>query len=388
VPKALASHLMLPVGYGPRRYAIPALDRFLRFNPRSPLAKSVYRRVVSLAHSLPATEDTVTVTRSIVLKAADEKTGERGLLLTSFESELSKLARLHRLPQLVASYDVAFLPTWQPFYSIPLYQYVARSGRRLLLMPSSGADYELCRARHDDLIALPFQASSWVNPDLYRPPPPKDIDIIMVANFSAYKRHWHLFRAVRDLPSGWRVVLVGVPIGDRTRAARFEIHEAPPNDVLASLLARARVCVALSAKEGSYIAIAEALFSGTPVGVYRDAVIGSKDYINDQTGMLFDSGLPLAPQIERFVARADSYAPQEWATTNISSKVNGRRLNDLLRSNAVKGGEPWSCDVAAFYCRHFDFYYEAPADERKFAPVYDRLRGEFGVAVARPDSAA
>lgn len=395
-PKTVVSHLMLPLGYGPRRYALAALDRFLRFNPRSPLGETVFRRAVSLAHALPASDQTVTVTRSIILKSADDTTRERGLVLTSFESELAKLARLRRLPELTARYDVAFLPTWQPFYSIPLYQYVARSERRLMLMPSSAADYELSRARHDDFVALPFQASSWVNADLYRPPGPKDIDVIMVANFSAYKRHWHLFRALRDLPQGLRVVLVGVPINDRTRetlvaeakafgtAERFEVHEAPPNDVLASLLARARVCLALSAKEGSYIAIAEALFSGTPVGVYADAVIGSKDFINDQTGMLFDSAQPLAAQIERFLARAETYTPQAWAKANISSRVNGKRLNALLRSRAVESGEPWSRDVTAFYCRHFDFHYERPTDERELAPSYDRLREEFGVTVARP----
>ena len=58
----------------------------------------------------------------------------------------------------------------------------------------------------------------------------------------------------------------------------------------------AKIFLALSAKEGSYISIAESLFSGTPVGVYRDAVIGSKDYINEHTGTLLDSREPLAPQ--------------------------------------------------------------------------------------------
>lgn len=262
-------------------------------------------------------------------------------------------------------------------------------------MPSSGSDYELCRRRHSDLVALPFQASSWVNPDFYQPTIAKDIDIVMVANFGSYKRHWHLFRALRDLPRELRVVLVGVPLDGRTRETlieeakafgtsdRLEIHESAPNAVVSNLLSRARVFLALSAREGSYIAVAEALFSGTPVGLYRDAVIGSKDYVNDQTGVLLSSDQPLAPQIQRFLERAGSFSPDRWAKANISSKVNSRRLSQLLRSLAEERGEPWSRDIAPFYCSHFDFRYEDGADEEAFAPVYVRFREDYGIDIAR-----
>ena len=267
-------------------------------------------------------------------------------------------------------------------------------------MPSSEDDYELCRSRHTDMVALPFQSSSWVNPDLYRAPDRKDIDIIMVANFSEYKRHWHLFRALRDLPRDLRVVLVGVPLGGRTRETllaeartfgtsdRVEIHQAPPNEVVSDLLSRAKVFLALSAKEGSYISIAEALFSGTPVGLYGDAVIGSKAYINERTGVLFDRAQPLAPQIERFLERAASFSPDSWARANISSRVNGIRLNQLLRSRALERGEPWTRDLAPFHCRHFDFVYDRASDESDFAPVYDRVRRNYAITIERPAVAA
>jgi glycosyltransferase involved in cell wall biosynthesis len=395
-PKALAGYLLLPLALGTRHRALAALDRFLRFNSRSPLAHRVYRRAVASARGMAVSEEPTTLTRSIILKTPDERTRERGLLLTSFEWELGKIARAARLREITASYDIAFLPTWHPFYSLPLYQYAARAERPLLLMPSSRSDYELCRRRHADLAALPFQASSWVNADLYQPAPQKDIDIIMVANFSRYKRHWHLFRALRDLPRGLRVVIVGVPLEGRTSATlraeasvfgtsdRFEIREAPPNDVLSNLLSRARVALALSAKEGSYIAVAEALFSGTPVGLYRDAVIGSKDYVNDRTGMLFDPDRPLARQIEQFLERAASYSAADWARANISSKLNCQRLNDLLRSMARHRGEPWSRDIAPFYCRHFDFHYAHAGDEGAFAPAYAQFCADYKLTIARP----
>lgn len=394
-PKALATHLLLPLAYTPERHALAAADHFLRFSPRSPMAPVAYRRAVALARGLPVSGEPVTLARSIILKAPDHGARERGVLLTSFEPELAKLARYARLPDITASYDIAFLATWHPFYSMPLYQYVARAPRRMFLMPSSASDYELCRHRHEDVVAFPFQSSSWVNPDFYAPPPRKDIDIIMVANFSRYKRHWHLFRALRDLPRRLRVVLVGIRIDNRTKetlleeatafgvADRLEIHEGPPDEVVSDLLSRAKIFLALSAKEGSYISIAESLFSGTPVGVYRDAVIGSKDYINEHTGTLLDSREPLAPQIESFLDRAKSYSPQAWAIANISARVNGARLNELLRAQATNDGGPWSRDIAPFYCRHFDFFYERADDEAAFSPIYGRFERDYGVRIVR-----
>src|SRR3981081_3269663 len=145
-------------------------------------------------------------------------------------------------------------------------------------MPSSLRDYEFCRDSHRDLIALPLQAASWVHPDQYRASVRKDIDIIMVANFSPYKRHWRLFQALRDLPKDLRVVLVGVPLSGRTKehllkearlfgtSDRLEIHESPSDATVADLLARSRIFLGLSAREGSFIAVTEALFSNTPVG--------------------------------------------------------------------------------------------------------------------------
>lgn len=395
--KNLAAVLSLPLGFaGPARTRLRALDRFLRFNPESPLAGYAYRQALALARDVGVGPGVPVLDRTVVLKAPGPG-GERGYLLTSFESELGKLARSARLAEVQGVYDILFLPTWQPFYSPVLYQFVARATRPLFLMPSSNRDYELCRKAHPEIVALPFQASSWVKPEGYtdRGPAGKDIDIVVLANFSPYKRHWLLFRALRDLPRRIRVALVGVPFRGRTkddllREARLfgtddrvEVYQSTPDATVADILSRSKVCLALSAKEGSYIGVAEALFSNTPVGLYRDAVIGSKDYINAQTGTLFDPRQPLAGQILQFLESAASYRPAEWARANISSAVNGAKLNALLRSRAETEGSPWTRDIEPFHCRHFRFLYDDPGAEARFRGAYDDLRDRLGVEVDR-----
>jgi glycosyltransferase involved in cell wall biosynthesis len=394
--RSWASLMTLPLAIaGPAQRRLSVLDRFLRFNPGSPLAGYALQKAVLLSRNVELAKDDETLNRSIILKPPGPN-GEMGYLLTSFENELDKLARSPRLMDIQREYDIVFLATWQPFYSLPLYTFMARADRRLLLMPSSLRDYELCRDTRPDLVALPFQASSWVHPRDYREPPAKDIDIIMVANFSPYKRHWLLFQALRQLPKDLRVVLVGVPLSGRTRETllqearlfgtedRVEIYESPPNATVADLLSRAKIFLGLSAREGSYIAVTEALFSNTPVGLYRNAIVGSKDHVNEHTGTLFDPHKPLAGQILEFLERAGGYRPAEWARANISSVVNSSKLNGLLRDVARSEGKPWTRDIEPFHCKHFEFLYEDEGTERLYQETYEDFRKRFRMTIARP----
>lgn len=393
-PKAMLAAVSLPLALSPRALAIRVCDRYLRFNANAWLAPSVYRRAIAAARPVRTTDRLQQLHRSIILKVPG-RGGEHGFLLTSFEAELDKLATSPHLGRIEASYDICFVPTWQPFYTVPLYRFLARASRPIMLMPSSRPDYQLCTRRHLDLVALPFQASSWVNPQFFQPSSRKDIDLIMLANFSAYKRHWHLFRALRDLPTDLRVVLVGVPIDTRTPEAlldearlfgvadRVKIVETPSDDVVSSLLARARLFLALSAKEGSCIAVAEALFAGTPVAIYKDAVIGSKEYVNPKTGVLLDRSRPLAAQIMEVLERTDDFAPAEWARREIGSAVNSARLNQQVRKLTTERGAPWTRDLVAFYCRHFDFFYHDATAEDEFAAEYGRFRETFGIEIVR-----
>lgn len=327
-------------------------------------------------------------------------TTERGLLLVSFEPELAKLARLESLLELEKAYAIAFLPTWQPFYSEALFEFAARTTKPYWLMPSSSVDQELCADFGPLCRPLPFQASSWVSSANYLPvPTDKTIDLLMLANFSAYKRHWRLFEAIQYLPQSLRIVLAGRPYGGRTAQSllqqaeafgvrdRITIQENPSDEQLARLLASSRLLCALSHKEGSYIAVAEAMMAGTAVAMFQNAVIGSKEYISGATGYFLDSYRPLAPQLLECLRQVDGLSPRLWATENISAEVNCVRLNTLLRADATRRSEPWTVDIAPFYCRHFEFEYADPTLEREFEAEYATLSTAFGVAIARPKPA-
>lgn len=357
--------------------------------------RTVQETIERAAHLNTALSDSADLKRSVLLKRYVSRS-ERGVLLVSFETELSKLARLKKLSELEDRYAIIFLPTWQPFYSDEIFRFAARARRPYWIMPSASSDQQVCANFGPLCKPLPFQASSWVSERAYsKNDPSKTFDLLMLANFNKYKRHWRLFEAIKDMPASVSIVLAGVPIGNRTihslRAEadtfgvtdRVIIRESPTDDEVASLLASAKVFCALSHKEGSYIAIAEALMAGTPVAMFEDAIVGSKEYICADTGWLLSPNQPLGPQLVTCLSRASSLHPGEWAKRHISAEVNFRRLNDLMRGYASEIGEHWSVDLAAFHCRHFEFEYSDPSVEREMRPEYKSIATQFGLKIAR-----
>jgi glycosyltransferase involved in cell wall biosynthesis len=324
-------------------------------------------------------------------------TAERGLLLVSFETQLAKLAALAQLNELEKHYAILFLPTWQPFYSEALFAFASRARRPFWIMPSSTADQALC----DDLgplcRPLSFQASSWVSHAAYPDAGiSKSVDLLMLANFSSYKRHWRLFEAARSLPRSIRIVVAGRPCFGRTAASllaeaeafgaaeQIEIREDPSDSEVARLLASARLFCALSHKEGSYIAVAEALMADTAVVMYADAIVGSKEYIGSATGWLLDPDRALAPQLLDCLEWVHELRPRQWAKANISAEANGPRLDALMQREMVEAGEQWTVGLSRFYCRHFEFRYFDPSAEARLRSEYQMLASRFGVEVIRP----
>jgi len=381
---------------------LQAISQFLVNFRGNPLSTRLIQKAIRTAERITdrdkfKVKDDDKLRRSIIVK---EYIGpnERGALVISFETELMKIVSSPYFSQIENEYQIIFIPSWQPFYSQSLFMMAAKAEKEFFLMPSSILDMPLCEGLGKRCVGLPFHAASWVNADLYsKQKVRKDVDIIMLANFNTYKRHWRLFEALTDLPRDLKVCLAGVPIGRRTRESlireakafgvedRFRIFEGLNDEEVKKLLSRSKIFCALSHKEGSYIAVAESLMAGTPVGMYNDALIGTKSYINRETGILFDPKRPLARQLIKFLETSEQLDPATWARNNISARVNNERLNQILMKRALDRNDPWTKDIEHFYSKRFDFYYYRGTEaEKEYMKSVDTFAEEFGLIIERP----
>ncbi|HXO86585.1 MAG TPA: glycosyltransferase, partial [Gemmatimonadales bacterium] len=265
----------------------------------------------------------------------------------------------------------------------------------IFLQVSNQSEVALHNRLSHGISPLPIMASDWVNPDFYEPRPhaSREIDLIYVAGWSPIKRHWLLFRALRHMRKSLRVVLIGQDMEGRTAddmlreaaafgvAGRLEIIRDASVDVVSDHLCNSKVSMVLSRREGSSMAVPESFFADTPVALIHNAHIGSRAYINPQTGTLMDPG-NMARALSAFVEESASFAPRAWAMQHITCFQTADRLNAILRAHALARGLPWTQDIKPL-CWRPDPIYARAGDAQLMEPAYEHLAVRHGVVVAR-----
>ena len=241
-------------------------------------------------------------------------------------------------------------------------------------------------------IAVPLLASNWVHPDVFVPRTvARSYDIIMVANFADYKRHFLLFKAMRQLPE-ISPLLIGHPMEGRTAdtilglARQYEVQDRVTiltrvsDAELVDALGAASLSVILSQNEGSCVAVMESIVADTPVLLLKSAVVGSRHFINNATGVLADER-QLACSIRKALESRDQLTPRKWALDNkVDCFGSTSVLNRVLKENAQRRGEPWNQDVVPHHWRPNPSYVTA-SDHKRFAPLMADFQARYGVGI-------
>ena len=105
----------------------------------------------------------------------------------------------------------------------------------LFTLISHAEEVDILPAISPNYTVVPLYASSWVDPRRFQPLPraARDVDLIMVANFAKFKRHFALFGALRQLPRNRRAVRPLLRLLRPRDGARSQ-----PADVVAALVPR------------------------------------------------------------------------------------------------------------------------------------------------------
>lgn len=330
------------------------------------------------------------LSKSILLKPPVSPR-EKGVIYLTFEKQWLRLLQSGHAAAIAQEYDVVLGPSSSPPPHVELLLMAKLWPGRVFTLLSNLDDAAIMKAVSPRLEPIPLLASSWVDPDVFAPylGQPKEYDLTMLAHFDPVKRHWLLFDALRRLPQSFRVLLLGVPLSGRTEKDlyaeartfgmqdRFELQLRPARAEILSALARSKASLIFSRQEGSCIAVTESLFADTPVGLFRNARIGSKAFINERTGVLLDRAR-LSAQLRAFVEKAHTFAPREWAIRNIGCQVSLKVLNEALSKAARWDGRPWTTDLCAFRQDLLPAYLSA-ADETLLRPHQERFAREWGL---------
>ncbi len=305
--------------------------------------------------------------RVMVLKAARD--GEKGVLLMKFSELLRRLANEVDVGRLLKDYYLVIEPSWSGYFRQDLLYY-ARFDEPIFVLSAEENDYELLRHLGSNLHPVPLGPCDWVDPRVAEPHlgQSKRFDIVMNSNWGAHKRHYVLFRALRELPD-LRALLIGADWAGGTRLDAEElarhygvydqlhIVEGLPFDRVMELTCQARMAILLSLKEGSNRALAEAMFCDVPVLLIDEHVGGIRKNVVQETGRIVPEHR-LASAISDLLEAEDSFTPRAWAVENISCLRSTAVLNAAIRDYAQEAGLPWTGDLLVRSNSPEPFYYD------------------------------
>lgn len=353
----------------------------LRFFPLSALRYRAARYLISIGGEKIEAKSNFCFHYSIIIKKYVSKK-EKGILLVSFEKQLDKLNAHPRAKEILERYFVIFVPSTSGYISESLLRFKALNNHCFATMPVHLREAELSLAVFGNSIRpLNYSAASWVDSSRFtsKPHGQRTIDCLLVANFGAAKRHRVMFGVLSKLAPEIRLTCVGLPVGGREKsdlikearsfgvADRINIVENPDQQLLREIYASAKVFCAVSYIEGSYIGVAEALISGTPVIMFKDAIVGTKSLIDSKSGYLAKDLQDYRSAIETLMKESDHTSIRESAISLVDARRNCEKLNEDLKTVFLDLGFDWTDDISFFYSQKLTSrYLDVQAEEKMY----------------------
>ena len=298
--------------------------------------------------------------RILVVKTATAR--ERGVIMVDYTYVFPLLAGLFDIRAIADRYFIVLEPSWSDCCTPEILQFTQLDSP-VLIQSVEPRDEVLFGALRSNCTRVPTAPNWWVDYRTMSPRPTqnRDIDIIMIAAWAGFKRHWRFFRALADLKArGHRlkVALVGYrndkSAADILAEARHfgvsefvELFERLSADEVADLLSRSRLHVLWSRREGANRAIIESMLAGVPVLVRAGLTYGARyPYINPQTGRFVAEG-DLPDAILEMLSQASSFKPREWVLENMTCQHAVAIVDEHLQEQAHALGEDWTHGIVA-----------------------------------------
>lgn len=342
------------------RYAIALRGRFNRHEfPRNVLFRD---------HLLP-------------LKEYNSATGEKGVVVVSFNEYFQALHSVFNIEELKRSYWIVLEPSVHypedPGYALfRECDAILQAGRTTLRDQFT---------KFDSIFhVVQLSNSDWTDSDVFTPLPgrTKKYDLICVANWSRNKSHEVLFETLAGIKRKVKLALVGFPLNrgkDEIDKLLKTYHLSEQVDIFENLeparvnelLNESRVNVLLSRFEASNKGLTEAMFANLPSVVYRHMKGQDLSCINDQTGVLADDD-ELAETINTVLDDHSQFSPREWALKHTGYLRSTLTLNERLKKLSEEREAIWTTDIVHKVNRP-NLAYKDPQNSLRFEPSLRHL---------------
>lgn len=344
------------------------------------------------SHTLRFFKDPSSLMPGCMIVLKKPTTNERGVLYLYYSYVYPLLLQLFDAEAIAARYRIVIEPSWSGLCDLNVLC-LSTIPQPVVVATAEPRDEAFLNRLDVGFVTGDFAGNTWVDPRVFRPLDggEKVFDVVSVAAWSWYKRHWALFRALSELKRrrpDLRVALVGYPAGLTKedilqQAARFgldgslTVFERLPAAQVSEVLASSRVNVLWSRREGSPRATIEGMAAGVPFVIRRGFNYGHEyGYVTPSTGAFADEA-SLPDVLDRMIAGSDrgEFKPREWMLERMTPEATTQRLNSILRRCALENGEEWTRDIAVKVSSLDGLEYANPRDAERFSDDYAFIAG-------------
>ncbi len=287
----------------------------------------------------------------------ENKGDEKGVIIIKYNETFAKLFNKYNIEKIIKDYYLCIELSYYGFCSPEIQQFERYDNAGIVIGLVHDLEERSLKRLCKNIQPVYYSSSTWVDErNYYDMQLEKSYDCIMVAMWNDIKRHYLLFKAVRDMNNpSYRVCLIGGPWGlvlddFKDLAAYYgvtdniEFFERISPKQVNLLLNKSKVNLLLSLKEGGNKAIIEGLFANVPAIILDEHIGVDLAWINNQTGIITDKKRLTKTLLEmRTMYR--SFRPRQWAIDNISCHASTKKLESKLREIAAQRDEPWTISI-------------------------------------------
>src|SRR5574341_135593 len=321
--------------------------------------------------------------RLLVLKSPQEN--EKGVIVIDYSFALPLLAKFFDIRRIAEQYHLVLEPSWSGYCDLDILCYT-QYNFPVFVQAFEPRDATFIQHTRSNLIPVPTSTNWWVDHRILKPLPSvkKDVDIIMIASWARFKRHYWFFSALARLRSKGEkptTVLLGYPTDctqdDIFMLARYfgvhkqvEMYEWLSPEEVNQQLNRAKVNIVWSRKEGVNRAIIEGMFAGVPCILRAGLNYGYHyPYINSQTGC-FSNERHLPKQLLYMIHNYQQFSPREWVMAHMTCQRATEIIGEAIRCKAREIGENWTQELVVKVCYLNTMRYWDASDMQRFGADY------------------
>jgi hypothetical protein len=333
------------------------------FIGKQEIINSLYEQKIEAVPETPSNskffDDPTLLFEKIFIVVRKSSTPFKGIIIIKYNGYFPLVCKLFNIQEILSDYHLVFEPSWAG-YCDPDILMMEKFGSSVYFMAYETRDSRLLKRLDCNLLPVRTGSNWWVDYRSFNVDSAqrRDIDLVVIAKWSYFKRYYFLLRLIaklKSLKTVTSVALVGYTgdqeLKDITNLLKYfdlkditTVHEWLSPQEVSDMLCRSKINILWSRFEGDKRSIVEGMFCDTPCILREGSNYGQKyEFINQQTGR-WANEKDFVTVITDLLTKLNDLSPREYVENHHNCKIAYKTIYDTIYSHSGDLSEYFEAD--------------------------------------------